>query len=94
MDEDLETLTENTEVRLWSYCNRLDRSNKAVNTEIENLLNYAQRGQFKYGTFEVTDKRIKQNCNFCKELLKVELQLIRMVESTLLTLNVGKLLKK
>lgn len=92
MSKDLEILTENTEVRLGYYCKRLERVNKTVNTEIEKLLQYAQ-SEYKYGTFEVNNKLIKQNGKICKDLLKIEVQLVSMIESTLITLNVGKLLK-
>jgi len=92
MDEDLKILTENSEVRLGYLCTRLDRTNEAVNTEIGNLLKYTQNG-YKYGNFSDSNRIIKQNCKFCKELLKMELHIVSIIESTLLTLNVGKLLK-
>lgn len=94
MDKELDGMVKNTEVRLWEYCNRLERNNKAVNVELENLISFAQKGYYNNGNYDKTSRTIKQNCNFCKELLKIELQIVSMIESTLHTLTVGNLLKK
>lgn len=83
---DLENGTESLEVQLGYLCNHLERGNKAINTEIENLLSLAHGGII-FGTSENNQKQIERICFNCKTLLDSQKQLISVIEPTLSQLN-------
>ena len=83
---DLNGEANDLEVSLGYLCNHLERSNKAVNDSIEELLELSHGGLI-LGTSQQNQKRIENKCTICNELLKTQIQLISVIEPTLKTLN-------
>lgn len=83
---DLKKSNDNLEVQLGYLCNHLERGNKAVNTEIENLLKLSHDGII-FGTTDGNQRKIEHICYSCKMLLETQIQLISVIEPTLSQLN-------
>lgn len=83
---DLQKGTEDLEVQLGYLCNHLERGNKAVETEIEELLSFAHGGLI-FGTTDGNQKKIETLCYRCKTLMETQKQLISVIEPTLSQLN-------
>ena len=83
---DLKSNADDLEVSLGYLCNHLERGNKAVNDEIEELLKLAHGGLI-LGSYSENQKRIENNCFMCKKLIETQLQLLSVIEPTLKSLN-------
>ena len=85
MDIDLTSQEE----RLTQLCNHLENSNRVVNYEIESLFDLSKTILVS-GTFETNGRNINLLYENCIQLLEIEINLVKMIYSTLLMLNVEK----
>ena len=85
MDIDLTSQEE----RLTHLCNHLENSNRVVNYEIESLFDLSKTILVS-GTFETNGRNINLLYENCIQLLEIEINLVKMIYSTLLMLNVEK----